>query len=404
MCRILRLGSELRAFKTVWQHYTLTGEVLWLLEQFRHMLNDCIRIGLAENKTSLRALSLKAYRQLADYDTPSYYKLCAISKAAGILRNYRKARRRNLRVKAPYVRRLQLVSCYGLKLKDGCLQIPYRPKQPLRTPLNGHTFALLSETDVIIRSFTLTPERLSICYAKHVDELKPHGFVGIDSNLENVTLADSMGRVESYNLAKPAEIKARYREVKANFKRNDVRVRRRISRKYGRKQREKVERMLHEVSKRVVEQANLNRQGIVMERLTSLRRLYRRGNWQGHDYRAGMNGWSYAELQRQIEYKARWLGLPVIYVPPHGSSAKCSICGSRMARIPEEKRLLRCAACGVTVDRDVNAARNILARGLRFGPFASTSEAMVPEPAASAAIRKVDADELPSSAQHAPTS
>ena len=93
-----------------------------------------------------------------------------------------------------------------------------------------------------------------------------------------------------------------------------------------------------------------------------------------------MNSWSYAELQRQIQYKAQWEGLPVIYVNPAGTSRKCSRCGSRMARIPEENRHLTCQGCGFTVDRDVNATRNILARGLRFGPFAHPREAMVAEP------------------------
>ncbi len=117
-----------------------------------------------------------------------------------------------------------------------------------------------------------------------------------------------------------------------------------------------------------------------MERLTGLRKLYRRGNGQRRWYRGRMNSWSYAELQRQIEYKARWEGLPVIYVHPRGTSAKCSICGSRMARIPEENRLLNCPSCRVSVDRDVNAARNILARGVRFAPIALPVEAMVQEP------------------------
>src|SRR5208282_6081081 len=117
---------------------------------------------------------------------------------------------------------------------------------------------------------------------------------------------------------------------------------------------------------------------LVMEKLTDIRKLYRKGNWQGRGYRGRMNSWSYYELQRQIEYKAHWEGIPVIYVNPYGTSVKCSICGSRMK--PEENRKLTCAKCEFTVDRDVNAARNILAGGVRFAPFASASEAMVQEP------------------------
>ncbi len=111
-----------------------------------------------------------------------------------------------------------------------------------------------------------------------------------------------------------------------------------------------------------------------------------------------MNSWSFAELQRQVEYKARWKGLPVIYVNASGTSVKCSICGSRMK--PEENRTLKCRSCGFMVDRDVNAARNILAAGTRalgFGAVAPATEAME-----AVQRRPVDAGEL--THRHPPTS
>ena len=114
----------MRVFKSVWQRYAPTPEIAWLLEQFRGMLNDCIRIGLAENVTGLKSLSLKAYRQLSRYDVASYYKLCAISAATGILRNYRKAKRNNPHVREPYARRPRLTTCYGFKVRDGELSLP----------------------------------------------------------------------------------------------------------------------------------------------------------------------------------------------------------------------------------------------------------------------------------------
>lgn len=189
----------------------------------------------------------------------------------------------------------------------------------------------------------------------------------------------------------------------ARLRRNDHRIRRTVAEKYGVKQREKVKQILHHASKLIIQQATQERYGIVMEKLTGLRKLYRKGNGQGSAYRARMNSWSYAELQRQIEYKARWEGLRVIYVNPAGTSRKCSMCGSRIARIPEENRLFTCHSCRVTVDRDVNAARNILARGLRFGPFAHPVEAMVAEPGRGKVIRKVDGWELTTTA-HKPRS
>lgn len=98
-----------------------------------------------------------------------------------------------------------------------------------------------------------------------------------------------------------------------------------------------------------------------MEDLKGLRKLYHRGNGQGNDYRARLNSWSYYELQRQIEYKARWEGIPVIYVTARGTSVNCSICGSKT--YPNERRTLYCPNCKVSFDRDENAAKNILAKG-----------------------------------------
>jgi putative transposase len=370
----------MRAVKAVQQHYTPGPEILRMLEQFRQMLNDCVRIGLAENVTSLRALSKKTYHQLVTYDAMSYYKLCAISKATGILRNYRKARNKNPEAREPYARRPQLTTCYGFKIrtKRGALLLPFKPKQPLPISLNAYVLRVLSEPGIQVRSVTLTKETLSISYAKEVQPIQPCGLIAIDRNLDNLTTADSDGEVTRQNLAKVTEVKALYRKIRSHMQRSDMRIRRRVSGKYGRKQREKVKQILHHASKQIILDAKRLNYGIVMEKLTGIRKLYRKGNWQGGGYRGMMNSWSYFELQRQIEYKAKWEGIPVIYVNPNGTSVKCSICGSRMK--PEENRQLKCQSCGLTVDRDVNAARNILARGVRFAPVALPVEAMVQEP------------------------
>ncbi len=87
-----------------------------------------------------------------------------------------------------------------------------------------------------------------------------------------------------------------------------------------------------------------------------------------------MNSWSYYELQRQIEYKAKWAGLPVQYIRAVGTSSRCAVCGVKL--ISEEYRKMWCPSCWNVVDRDINAARNILARGMRFVPDGSQVEAM----------------------------
>jgi putative transposase len=376
--------------KSVKQNYMPTEPVLTILVAFRQMVNDCIRIGLEQNTTSMKSLSLKSYDVLSSYDVATCYRLTALSKAAGLLRNYRKALRKHHKTKKPHIKRLLLTDCYLFKIMDDKLRLTIRAHKYEYITLNAHTLKILRNPAHAIRSVSLTDSTLSIAFSKETVEAEPVGAMGIDRNLDNVTLAASNGEIKRYDLSEATRIKSSYRAVKSCLKRNDVRLRKRVFRKYGIRQRNRINQILHQVSKDVVAKAKAESLGIVMEDIRGLRKLYQRGNGQGKDYRARMNSWSYAELQRQIEYKARWEGLPVIYVSARGTSATCSTCGSKT--YPNGQRTLFCPKCGISMNRDENAAKNILERGLRFGPFALPIEAMVEE--RSKPILKVDGSEL----------
>jgi putative transposase len=71
------------------------------MSKFRNMVNDCIRIGLQNNVTSLKTLSTMSYRYLDRYDIVSYYKLHAISRAFGILQNRKNQLKGDSRPKIP---------------------------------------------------------------------------------------------------------------------------------------------------------------------------------------------------------------------------------------------------------------------------------------------------------------
>ena len=84
-------------------------------------------------------------------------------------------------------------------------------------------------------------------------------------------------------------------------------------------------------------------------------------------------GW--AQFHRQLAYKCRWSGSRLLIAPRFFPSSKlCSACGAFKAALPLEVRVFRCQACGLVIDRDLNAARN-LARLLEgwAGPVAASS-------------------------------
>jgi putative transposase len=71
-------------------------------------------------------------------------------------------------------------------------------------------------------------------------------------------------------------------------------------------------------------------------------------------------GW--AAFRTLLEAKAAWAGRQVLAVPPAYTSQDCSGCG---ARVPKSLsvRTHVCPSCGLVLDRDLNAARNILRAG-----------------------------------------
>jgi len=163
------------------------------------MCNDAIRVGLAADASSLKRLSKLTYHELARYDVPSYYKLCAISKAAGVLASRKKSIRRGFPTKTPYLSKPLLVSCYGFKIEEGALLVPLGDRESEGIPLNAHTLAVISQARVKVRSFTLTERWLSLCIAKEVEERQVGGVVGIDRNLRNVTVGNDE-RVTYYDV------------------------------------------------------------------------------------------------------------------------------------------------------------------------------------------------------------
>ena len=178
------------AVKSVRQNYPLPLKILELLKYFRRMVNDCLSIGLECDVSSLRKLSLLSYSQLACYDIPTYYKLCAISRAAGILAARKKSIRRGYPAKTPYALRPLLVSCYGFKIIKGELQIPISRRSRFNIPLTKHSLDVISEPGVTVRSFTLTRNGLSLCIARDVPEVERVSTVGVDRNLRNLTVGN----------------------------------------------------------------------------------------------------------------------------------------------------------------------------------------------------------------------
>lgn len=73
---------------------------------------------------------------------------------------------------------------------------------------------------------------------------------------------------------------------------------------------------------------------------------------------------SWSEFVRQLEYKSQWYGRELVGINKwYPSSKRCNDCGYVVSALPLSVREWSCPECGTIHDRDVNAARNVLAAG-----------------------------------------
>ncbi len=112
---------------------------------------------------------------------------------------------------------------------------------------------------------------------------------------------------------------------------------------------------LHKLTTRLVREI----QTLVIEDLTV------RTMVKNHRLARAISDASWSEFRSMLEYKAAWYGREVIAVDRFFPSSRlCSACGTLQEKMPLSVRTWTYGSCGTAHDRDVNAAKNLLAAGL----------------------------------------
>ena len=114
---------------------------------------------------------------------------------------------------------------------------------------------------------------------------------------------------------------------------------------------------LHQVSNTLINE----NQVICMENLNV------KGMLRNHKLAESIQEMNFGEFRRMLEYKARWYNRKIVFVDRfYPSSKTCHNCGYINKELKLSDRRWICPQCGGVIERDHNAALNILDEGLRI--------------------------------------
>ena len=209
--------------------------------------------------------------------------------------------------------------------------------------------------------------------------------VGIDLNTSELAVFSDETRIPSLNL-KPLERKLRVEQRKLSHRYLRAKVEMDFDKtfkskdkqrdlfdfpNYQRQKRvvarihEKIRNKRHDYIQKITTDIVKNYDIIVIEDLKVSNML------KNHHLAHKIEHQSWYEFRRELEYKCEWYGKQLIVVSPNNTSRICSSCGQKNHEFDNlsqsewlSTREWMCPNCDVHHDRDVNAAMNILNKGL----------------------------------------
>jgi putative transposase len=181
--------------------------------------------------------------------------------------------------------------------------------------------------------------------------------VGVDLGIKDFAVTSGGERIANpRHLEHKARNLARYQRRLARCRKgsaNRVKATAKVARAH-RKVRNARRDFLHRTSTRLVRDNDL----IVIEDLAVSNMVRNR-----HLARV-ISGCGWREFRRQLEYKSARYGRELLVIDRfYPSSKTCSACGHLLAELSLSTRTWQCPSCGTQHDRDINAAKNILAAG-----------------------------------------
>jgi putative transposase len=185
-----------------------------------------------------------------------------------------------------------------------------------------------------------------------------NAMMGVDVGLKDVAVLSSGEKIANPQHLRRSERRLTHAQRnlarKQKGSKNREKARLKVAREHARIADQRLD-GLHKLTTRLIRE----NQVICVESLT-VKHMVR-----NHTLAKAISDVGWGELVRQLEYKANWYGRTLAKIDRwYPSSKRCHDCGHVLDSLPLDVRQWTCPECGVRHDRDVNAAKNILAVGL----------------------------------------
>lgn len=197
---------------------------------------------------------------------------------------------------------------------------------------------------------------LATCEVEDAEEIDPEGVLGVDFGIKNIATTSDGEKFAGNHLN---NIRRRRRKQRKKIQKVGTKSARRKLKKLSGKERRHATHVNHVISKQIVEQAQDTNRAIALEELKGIRERVTVRKSQRDD----LHSWSFHQLGQFITYKAKRVGVPVIFVDPKYTSQACNKCGSIDKRNRKTQDSFLCVGCGHAAHADHNAALNISVRG-----------------------------------------
>ena len=217
-----------------------------------------------------------------------------------------------------------------------------------------------------VKSITLNKEPngkfyLSVLIDKPLRQVpQSSSMVGLDLGIKDFAVTSDGQVIENFHFKKNEEsrLKRLQRQISKKIvgSKNREKARLRFA-KLNEKIRNRKLNFLHDVTNHLIDE----NQVIVMEDLNV------KGMVRNHKLAESISEVNWGEFRRILAYKAAWHGRQLVFIDRfYPSSKRCNHCGYIYKELTLKDRQWVCPECGSLIDRDYNAALNILEEGERI--------------------------------------